>query len=205
MEGAGLLTACAALLLAPFEWRQARAQKLRLLTPHELNLRRATQPLGFLALLAWSIWLLGARDIGVSAAAVLLHPSENWPVLLLGAFPLYGLAAFVAGASQCWGMRSDPMLPCRAFVKLGIGAAGIWFLWLWNVDLGHAFDTAPGITALWLLLVAASIWCAVVGVTRFLLLTIGGGNAFAQAARWGAQTQIRMRPVRLGPWWWPFR
>jgi len=205
MEGAGILTAFALVLLAPVQWWQARAQKLRLISPHELNLRRATQPLGVLALLAWGVWLFGAQDIGVALRPVLLHPSEYWlPALPLALVALYGLACFFAGASQCWGTRSDGMLPFWAFVKLALGVAGLWFLWLSNIDLARVVDlAAPEMTALRLALTVASIWCAVVGAARFLLLTIGGGNAFASAARWSAQTQIPMRPVRLSWWrWW---
>ena len=207
MEGAGLLTALALLLLAPVKWRQARAQKLRLLTPHELNLRRATQPLGVVTLIAWGVWLCGARNIAADLRPVLLHPSDNWlPAVLLGAVLLYVLASFIAGASQCWGMRSDRMLPVWAFVKLALGMAGLRFFWLWNVDLGRGFVAAPGMAALWLLLVAASIWCAVVGGARFLLLTRGNGNALARVLRWINQTQTVMRPAHRRPWWmfWKF-
>ena len=207
MEGAGILTALAALLVAPLQWRQARAQKLRLLTPHELHLRRATRPLGVLALIAWGVWLSGAHDLVGALAPVLLHLSDNWlPAVLFGAVSLYGLASFVAGASRCWGMRSDGLLPVRALFKLAVGVAGLRYLWLWNVDLARGFDAAPGLVALWLLLVAASIWCVVVGGARFLLLTIGGGNALALVNRHIRQTQIVMRPVRCRPWWmfWKF-
>lgn len=207
MEGAGIIAALAMLLLAPIQWRRARAQKLRLLTPHELHLRRATQPLGVLALVAWGIWLFGARDIGRALAPVFLHPSDNWlPVVLLGAVLLYGLASFITGARRCRGMHSDDMLPFWAFVKCAVGGGGLWFLWVSNVDLARGFDVAPGMVAPWLLLVAASIWCAVVGSARFLLLTTGGGNALALVNQHIQQTQMVMRPARRRPWWmfWKF-
>jgi len=205
MEGAGLLTACAALLFAPLQWWRARAQKLRLLGDHELHLRRATHPLGVLALLAWGLWLLGARDVGGAFGPVFLHPSDNWPAAaLLSAVTLYGLASFVVGAGQCWGMRSDPMLPFWAVVELALGVAGLRYLWVWNVDLARGFEVAPGFAALWLLLVAASIWCAVVGFGRLFLLMTGGSNALALVNRHMARGQLTMRPVRSSPWWWPF-
>ena len=205
MEGAGILTVLALLLLAPFQIMQARAQKLRLLSPHELLLRRATRPLGVVAVLAWLVWLGGARGIGQALAPVLFHPSDNWlAAVLLTALPLYGLASFVTGASQCWGMRSDGMLPVWAFVKLAVGGAGLRFLWVWNVDLARGFDAAPGMVALWLLLVAASIWCAVVGAARFLLLTTGGGSALRKMGGVIAAKNAPMIAVRRRRPWWMF-
>ncbi len=205
MEGGGLFTALGLLLLAPFQlFMQAPGQGR--LDPHELHLRRATRPLGVLALIAWGVWLFGASKVADALRPVLLHPSEYWLAAVpLAVVPLYGLACFIAGASQCWGLRSDPMLPFWAFVELTAGVAALWLLWLSHIDLARALDlAAPDIMALRLALTAPAIWCAVVGGARLLLLTIGGGNAFAVAARWGAQTQIQMRPVRLAPWWWPF-
>ena len=208
MEGAGLLTLLAMLLLAPFEIMQARAQRLRLLAPHELHLRRATRPLGVVALLAWGSWLCGARGIAHAFAPVVLHPSDNGLLAaLLGAVLLYGLASFVTGASRCWGMRSDGMLPVWAFIKLAAGVSGLRFLWLWNVDLARGFDAAPGMTALWLLLVAASIWCAVVSAARFVLLTVGGGSALRKMGGVIAAKNAPMIAVRpRRPWWmfWKF-
>jgi hypothetical protein len=202
MEGAGIFTALALLLLAPFQWWHARAQKLRLLSPHELHLRRATRPLGVVAVLAWGVWLLGARDIGGAFAPMLLHPAANWlPVALLAAVLLYGLASFITGASRCWGMRSDGLLPVRAFFKCAVGGGGLWLLWVSNADVARGFDAAPWGVALWLLLVAASVWCAVVGAARLVLLTVGGGNALALVNRHIRQTQIVMRPARRRPWW----
>jgi hypothetical protein len=204
MEGTGLLTALAALLVLPLQWRQARAQRLRLMSPHELHLRRATQPLGILALMAWAVWLLGARDIGNALAPVLLLPSDNWLPALLAALLLYGLVSFVTGASRCWGMRSDGMMPFRAFVRVALGALGLRYLWLWNVDLARGFDAAPGLTALWLLLVAASIWCAVVGGARFLLLTVGGGSALRRMTGVIAAKNAPMIAVRRRRPFWMF-
>lgn len=208
MEGAGILTALAMLLLAPFEIMQARAQRRRLLAPHELHLRRATRPLGVVALVAWGVWLFGARGIGHALAPVVLHPSDNGMLaVLLGAVLLYGLASFVTGASRCWGMRSDGMLPVRAFFKCAVGVAGLRFLWVWNADLARAFDVAPGMAALWLLLMAVSIWCAVVGAARFLLLTTGGGSALRKM---GGVIAAKNAPMiaarRRRPWWmfWKF-
>jgi hypothetical protein len=202
MEGAGILTMLAMLLFAPFEMMRAGAQKRRLLTPHELNLRLATRPLGVAALVAWGVWLFGANNVGTLLAPVFLHPSDNWlPAVLLGAVLLYSLASFIVGASQCWGARSDRMLPVWAFFELAVGGGGLRFLWLWNLDLARALDVAPKIAALWLLLAAVSIWCGVVGAARFLLLTVGGGNALGLVQRHIQQTKIVMRPVRPRPWW----
>jgi hypothetical protein len=204
MEGAGVLTLVAALLVAPFELWQAHAQKRRLLSPHELNLRRATQPLGLLALLAGCAWLLGVRDVAAALAPVFLHPSDN---LVLAVLPLaglfYGVASFVTGAGRCWGVRSDGMLPVWAFFKLALGVGGLWLL----RDMRGPSDDLAALFRL--ALDAMALWCAVVGGARFLLLSIGGGNALARVQRHIQQTQIVMRPVspaRLRPWWlfWKF-
>jgi hypothetical protein len=202
MEGGGIFTALGLLLLAPFQLLQGAGEP----TPHELHLRRATRPLGVLALTACGVWFFGAGKVGDALGPVLLHLSQN-PLLAapLALVPLYGLVCFVAGARQCWGLRSDGMLPFWAFVEFAAGAGGLWFLWFAPVDLARALhQVMREQPALWLALNGAAIWCAVVGGARLLLLTVGGGNAFAQAARWSAQTQIQIRPVRLGPWWWPF-
>ncbi len=204
MEGGGIFTLLGLLLLAPFQLFMPAPGQGRLdLTPHELYLRRATRPLGVLALIAWGVWSFGARPVGDALGPVLLLPSEYWLAAApLAVVPFYGLACFIAGARQCWGLRSDGMLPFWAFVELAAGGAGLWLLWLSHIDLARALDlTAHELMALRLALNGAAIWCATVGGARFLLLTTGGGNAFAQAARWGAQTQIQMRPVQLRPWW----
>jgi hypothetical protein len=195
MQGAGIITLLALLLLAPFDSQG--------LSPHELHLKRATLPLGVVALVAWGVWLLGARNIGGALAPVLLHPSAHWlPVALLGAVLLCGLASFVTGASRCWGMRSDAMLPVWAFFKCAAGVAGLRFVWVWNGDLARAFDAAPGMTALRLLLVAMSIWWTVVGAARFLLLTVGGGSALRRMTGIIAAKNAPMIAVsRRRPWW----
>ena len=173
----GLLGGLGLLLAAPFAWWQKQAAKWRLLSAHELNLRRATQPLGFIAVLAWIVWLFGARTIRGALAPVLhLDPAANWlPLALLAAVLLYGFASFLAGLHGSWGMRSDRMLPVRAFARLALGGGGLALLMSESVTRRTTPEqwTACG----WMLLSFAAIWCAAIGGARLVLLSVGGGSA----------------------------
>jgi hypothetical protein len=204
MEGVGVLTVLALLLIAPVEWWQARAQKRRFLSPHELNLRRATQPLGVLALLGAFVWLFGVRTIGGALAPVLRDPSANWlPAAPLGALLLYGVCSFIAGASHCWGVRSDRMLPVWAFFKLALGAGGLMLL-LRN-DVASQFVGNIWMALILLGLNATALWWTVTGGARLLLLTVGGGgNALATVGKHLKQRNAPLRPARRSWWrlWW---
>jgi hypothetical protein len=103
--------------------------KARLLSPHELNLRRATQPLGFAAVLAWGVWVLGARTLRDLLAPELHNPVANWlPLALLGTLLLFGFAVFTVGLRGCWGVRSDGLLPVTALARLALGGGGLALL-----------------------------------------------------------------------------
>ena len=109
MEGAGLLTASLRCCLRRSSGGR-RAHK-SCVCSRRTNCTSAAQRNRSAS---WRCWrgASGFLARGISASRsrpVLLHPSENWlPVVLLAAPLLYGLASFIAGASQCWGMRSDP-------------------------------------------------------------------------------------------------
>lgn len=198
-EGGGMLYLLALLLLLPFHLWQAQAEQRRLLSPHELNLRRATQPLGLVALLAWAAWQFGTRDVGELLRSIMLNPVDNWGLAaLLCAGPLYGLASFIIGAWHCWGLRSDGMLPVWAGCKLAVGVIGLRILGVWGDDMTRTFDFGPELR---LCLVAVSIWCTVIGGTRLMLLTMSNGNALRVVKKHIQQTQVVMRPVRRRPWW----
>ena len=189
----------ALVLMLPFSIWQGQAQKRRSLLPHELNLRRATQPLGVAAVAAWAAWQFGTRDIGELLRPIMQKPAEHWlAAVLLCAVPLYGLASFIIGARRCWGMRSDSMLPVWAFLELAAGVAGLRALGVWGDGLTRALDLGRELR---LLLVAVAIWCMVVGASRFVLLTIGGGNARARITKHIEQTQVVMRSAQPRPWW----
>lgn len=201
MQGAGPLTALAALLLAPLQWRQARAQRLRLLSSHELNLRRASQPLGVVAVVLWFVWIIGARDFGNALAPMFLNPSDNWLIAALsGALLLYGVVSFVVGASGCLGVRSDGLLPFWAFVRLAAGGGALMLL---RPDLGEPPGDDLGAALLWLALNSAAIWCAAIGAARLLLLVLGGGSALRTVTRQVNQKNAPLRPARRRWWqWW---
>ena len=196
MGGSGLATLCAVLLFAPFEIWQAHAQKLRTLSPHEINLRRATQPLGLVALLLCALWHSGAEGVGDPLADVARHPADNMLLAgLLGAALIYGLASLITGTRGCWGVRSDGMLRVRSFFKVAIGVAGLAAVrggWP-RVDDGWSL-------LLWIAVGAISVWCVVVGTGRFLLLTVGGGNARRAILHHISHRNTQLRAARR-PWW----
>jgi hypothetical protein len=196
MEGAGILTLCAVLLLLPFELWQAHAQKLRNLSPHELNLRRATQPLGAATLLLAGWWLFGDLGAGQALEKITHHPADHpWVSALLGGALLYVSASFITGMRRCWGTRSDGMLPVRAFLKMALGFGGLALL-----HSGWPVVVDARTHLLWLAIGAASIWCISVGAARFLLLTVGGGNARRAVQRHINQRNAPLRAARR-PWW----
>jgi hypothetical protein len=197
MQGSSLATLCAVLLFAPFEIWQAHVQKLRTLSPHEINLRRATQPLGLVSLLLSALWLSGAQGVGDRLADIARHPADNTlPAALLGAALLYGLTSLITGTRRCWGVRSDGMLPVRSFFKLALGVAGLVLL---RRGWPRVDDTWTSL--LWIVVSATSIWCAVVGAARFLLLTVGGGNALRVINKQLNRRNAPLRPAHLRPWW----
>jgi hypothetical protein len=197
MGGSSLGTLCALLLFAPFELWHAHVQNLRTLSPHEINLRRATQPLGLLALLLSALWLFGADGAaGDALDDFVRHPSDNLkPAGLLGAALLYGLASLITGTRRCWGVRSDGMLPVRALFKLVLGVVGLTLL-------RHGLPRSDDIwmELLPLALGAASVWCVVVGSVRFVLLTVAGGNARRAVLRHITARNAPLRAARR-PWW----
>lgn len=188
------------LLAAPFIWWQDRDRRRRLISPHELNLRRATRPLGYVAVLAWTVWLFGARSLRDLLASELHDPAANWiPLALIGAALLYGITSFAVGLRGCWGVRSDGFLPMTAAMRFALGVGGLVLLMSNEVTRRTAPDlwTASG----WMLLTFVAVWNAAVGAARFVLLAIGDSTALGLVNRHIRQTQIIMRPVRPRPWW----
>jgi hypothetical protein len=196
-----MLTLLGALLLIPIEMAQASAQKRRLLSPHELNLRRATQPLGFIAVLAWCAWFFGVPDITQALTPLVFDPAANWLPFGIAALLFFGMASFISGASRCWGMRSDGMLPARAFCKLAIGVIGIFLLRQNKPTISPGGEIWPAL--LWFALHIAAVWCVAVGAARFILLTIGGGSALRIMTHAANKRNAPLVPARRRWWqWW---
>jgi hypothetical protein len=195
-----VLTLLGALLLIPFEMAHGSAQKRRLLSPHELYLRRATQPLGVMAVLVWCFWFFGTPEITQALTPLVFDPAGNWlPLIGIAALLLFGMASFISGVSRCWGMRSDGILPTRAFFKLAIGVIGIVLLRQNQVTIRPGGEIWPAL--LWFALHMAAVWCIAVGGARLILVTTGGGSALGRVNRHIQQTQVVMRQVRSRPWW----
>jgi hypothetical protein len=179
MEGTGIFALFGMLALAPFQligavvgMVRAHAQRRRYLSPHELNLRRASHPLGVAAVLFAAHWLYGAR---VRDGLVAL-PLDGWVlVALCGVVFVFGAASFVSGAGRCAGLR-DGMLATRAFFKLAGGAvicAYVWRLPLWRAYLDASLFPylAPPVFFI-------GLWCLVTGAVRMLLLLVPMQGAF---------------------------
>jgi hypothetical protein len=193
MEGGGIFTVLAMLLVAPFQWRQRRQQQQRLLSPHELMLRRASRPLGVFTLaVTMALAVYGVHQTRAALAAIFTDLDRNWiAAALCGAVTLYGAASVMSGV-RCWGMRDSEMLTSRAFIKLAIGAAVT--VWLGRSYPWPAASDWTDFAILSLFLIG--IWCVVVGGVRFLLLTVprrgalviienaGHGAAFRWQRRW---------------------
>jgi hypothetical protein len=167
-----------ALLAAPFQlvgalvrMVRAHAQRRRYLSPHELNLRRASHPLGVAAVLFTAHWFYGAR---IRDGLVAL-PVDRWMlVALCGVAFVFGAASFVSGAGRCAGLR-DGMLATRAFFKLAAGAGVAFYLWR-TVPLHAISETPPGLFAAAVLL--GAVWCIASASVRLLLLTVPMQGAF---------------------------
>ncbi|MGE0280201.1 MAG: hypothetical protein AB7P20_06255 [Rhizobiaceae bacterium] len=172
------------------------AQRLHSLSMHERNFRRASQPVGVLAVVLVGVLRLTDAHATAKALAVLaLDPAANWPIALgLGGLAVWGVAQIVAGVRRCAGAR-DGLLAMRAVFKLAAGAA-ITF-WLWRrvpVAVSSWADLARVCPLL------AGVWCVAVGSVRFLLLTVGGGSAGAIVRKQLKQRNAPLRPAKR-PWW----
>lgn len=188
----------ALLLLTPWELWQAHLRKVRSLSPNELNLRRASQPLGLMAVSMFIVWRFGlSDDVAERFVPLVSDPAENVvPAALLAGALLYGLASFLTGAARSWGVRGDGLLPTRTFLKCAAGVVGLMLLHTETRGGGDFW------AELWQLpLETVAIWCVVTGAVRFFLLSVGGGSALGRVRRHIRQTQIVMRPVRSRPWW----
>jgi hypothetical protein len=200
MEGAGIFTILGLLVLAPFMiWAERVERFKRQLTPHEQDLQRASHGLGIpVVIAAAAVLFFGPSAPGDFVAAVIADPaSMAWPAVLLMALLAYCLVRFIVGVRRAAGVR-DELLASRAFVKFALGAGGVFYLWPGNTDLTRVVDLPPSVRLALLLL---AIWCADTGAVRFLLLTVGGGNALRIIMRNLKRKNAPLRPARRRPWW----
>lgn len=152
------------------------AQRNRFLSPHELNLRRASHPVGALALLLAAWWLYGAQLDAARAA----YGVDAWLLAALASVAVIaGASSFVVGTGRCAGLR-DGMLAARAFFKLTGGA--LLCFWLPRLPAWRAIDAAAsGMLAPAMLLVG--VWLLVTGCMRFVLLALPVSGALAKVRR----------------------
>ena len=168
---AGIVSLVFGLLLAPFNlifalirMVRAHAQRQRYLSPPERSLRRASHPVGVLAVLFEAHRLYGVRID--AARAALAH--DDWLAVGAAVAVVFGAALFVAGAKHSAGMEDGP-LATRAFFKLTGGIAAVFYIGRampWRVG----GETPADLFAAVLLLVA--LWCIATGAVRFVLLAV---------------------------------
>ena len=205
-DGAGLFSLLGGLLLAPFQlafylaatgrrlWF-AHAQRRRMLSPHEINLRRASHPLGLFAVLLTLWWIEGARITHARAALAV----DSWMLAALGGVVfVLAAASFVAGVHRCAG-TPDGLLATRAVFKLAAGAvicAYVWRLPLWRAYLDAALFPylAPPVFLI-------GLWCAVTGAVRLLLLTVPMSGALAAIRKILRRRNAPLRPARRRRFW----
>jgi hypothetical protein len=178
------------------------ARERRNPSPHELNLRHATRPIGAAAVgLALAIPVSVVPILHDELVNLLHDPASNWlACALLGLVVTYGAASFVLGAHRCWGIVGDGLLASRAFFRMAWGAVAI--LYLRRFYPWHTFDWSLDglVTVLHASVGYTGLWCVVTGAGRFVLLVSGGGTALARVRRHIGQTRLVLRPVSR-PWW----
>jgi hypothetical protein len=171
-------------------------------SPHELNLRHATRPIGAAAVgLALASPVEGVRPLHDELVHMLHDPASNWlACALLGLVATYGAASFALGAHRCWGIVGDGLLAARAFFRLAWGTIAILYLrrfYPWHALDGPFDGLGTGLRAG---VGYIGLWCVVTGAGRFALLVSGGGTALARVSRHIRRTQLVMRPASH-PWW----
>lgn len=208
MERAGIVTLVGMLLLLPFQLLFAlagtgrrlwlmNAQRRRFLTPHELNLRRASHPAGVLAVLLTTHALYAAR-FGSALAAL----NDHHLLMSLAAVAIIGgLVPFLVGVRRSAGLR-DGILTMRAAFRIALGLVLVFWLARLPVaafdagaqgEYGEAFRQTALLFGLWFL---------VTGGMRLLLLTVGGGSALRLVRKLLHRRNATMRPARRRRFWW---
>jgi hypothetical protein len=201
MEGGGIITLLGMLLLLPFAllrdlftlgrrlWLM-NAQRQRFLTPHELNLRRAAQPVGSAAVLL-AAWRLYGPQLDHARVAY----AVDWRLIaaLASIAVIVGASSFFVGARRCAGLR-DGILTTRAAFRIGIGLALCF--WLARIPL-RAFDDEPLLGAcVWQTALLLGLWFLVTGCVRCVLLTVPVSGALAKVRRWIDRNRNQWRSAR---------
>jgi hypothetical protein len=206
MEGTGIFSLAGGVLLAPIQLAfylagtgrrllLAHAQRRRMLSPHEINLRRASHPLGLFAVLLALWWLEGSH----AAHARAVIGVNSWILAVLaGVVFVFAAASFVAGVHRCAGLP-DSLLATRAVFKLAASAvicAYVWRLPLWRAYLDAALFPylAPPVFLI-------GLWCAVTATVRLLLLTVPMSGALATIRKILRRRNAPLRPARRRRFW----
>jgi hypothetical protein len=197
MEGAGILTLIFLLITAPISMWAERARNFERLAPIEQNLQRAADSIALPVITVLvSVLLFGASASKDFVSRLVTNPaSVGWPAIVPVGLLVYCLVRGLIGIRRATGVR-DGLLAARAFCKLVAGVVALFVLWPGHFDLS-AYYLSPSI-ALALLVPAA--WCVITGSVRFLLLTVGGGNALRIVTRTINQNNAPLRPARRR-WW----
>jgi hypothetical protein len=207
MEGAGMFAliggAAIDLLRAPFQligavvWMvRAHAQRRRSLSPHELNLRRASHPVGVAAVLFAMHSFYGARI----SQAITTIPLDRWALMTFaGVVLIFGLASFVSGVNRCAGMP-DSILATRAFFKLAVGT--VICVYVGRLPLWRAYLDASLFPYLAPPLFLIGLWCVVTGAVRLLLLVVPLSGALATIRKLLRKRNRLIRPARRRRFWW---
>jgi hypothetical protein len=200
MENTGIFSLVGALLLAPFQLvgalvgvARAHAQRQRYLLPLERSLRRASHPVGVLAVLFLAHRLYGVRIDAARAA----FAHNDWLAVGAAVAVVFGVALFIAGARHSAGMEDGP-LATRAFFKLAGGIAAAFYIGRimpWRVG----GETPADLLAAVLLVVA--VWCIATGAVRFVLLAAPMQAALAQVKIHIRDTQFSWDDEGRRRWW----
>lgn len=162
---------------------------------HEINLRRASHPLGLFAVLL-ALWWLEGSQINHARAALGV---DSWILAALGGVVfVFAAASFVAGVHRCAG-TPDGLLATRAVFKLAAGAvicAYVWRLPLWRAYLDASLFPylAPPVFLI-------GLFCVVTAAVRLLLLVVPLSGALATIRKLLRKRNRPIRPARRF-WFW---
>jgi hypothetical protein len=194
MEGGGIITLVVSFLLLPFallrdalRWKQNHAQRQRLLTEHEKNLRLAARPPAIFAVL-WALTAMlpdgGAPPPpppGWEHYSELLHAFFGIAAYAItGALLIAGLVTCAVGVWRCAGVR-DGILTLRAVIWLAVGGALMFWVRTWPVTVPA--DTDGVVAAAGDALRLVGLWLLVGNGVRFLLLTVPTSGALTKVRR----------------------
>jgi hypothetical protein len=166
---------------------------IKRLPPREQEFARASHGMALLVMPTLiAVGLFGSQDvIGFLREAWADGGTDPWlwvPALILAVTTIFGLFWLIIGGSRCPG-PFDARLFTRALAKTGVGAVA-WVLgerlppdWVAVEFLGVA-------------LMVIGLWCLITGLTKMLLLLIGGSSAERRIRRHIQSKNEPLRPAR---------